>query len=65
MSFLHGAAIHCVLTLARFHIVGGNFHKRDGSRIVRAVWHPLGVEGASLVVLTNDGMIRSAPFAPS
>lgn len=62
MSFPDSCYALCTDLRARFHVVGDNFHKRDGSRIVRAIWHPLGVEGASLVVLTNDGMIRSVPF---
>lgn len=49
----------CIDLRARFHAVGKNYHNTDGSRIVRAVWHPLGVDGASLVVLSTDGMVRS------
>ena len=43
-----------------FHRIGKGIHNPDtGAKIVRVLWHPLSVEGASLVVLTDDGYIRS------
>lgn len=41
-----------------FHKVGKGYHSADGPDIVRVLWHPLGVEGASLIVLTSDGFVR-------
>ena len=43
-----------------FHRIGRGYHNVDtGARILRILWHPLGVEGASLVVLTEDGFVRT------
>jgi len=46
-------------TVPHFHRIGKGFHNADdGARIARVLWHPLGVEGAELVVLTEDGYVR-------
>lgn len=50
-------------TVPHFHRVGRGYHSQDdGANIVRVLWHPLGVEGASLVVLTADGFVRTYDF---
>ncbi|PWW72459.1 hypothetical protein C7212DRAFT_302039, partial [Tuber magnatum] len=51
------------LRVPAFNMVGSNYHNSEkGSRIVRAIWHPLGVEGASLVVLTSESTYRIYDF---
>ncbi|RPA90664.1 hypothetical protein L873DRAFT_1848718 [Choiromyces venosus 120613-1] len=51
------------LRVPAFYMVGPNYHNAEkGSRIVRAIWHPLGVEGASLVVLTSESVVRTYDF---
>ncbi|RPA78960.1 hypothetical protein BJ508DRAFT_416301 [Ascobolus immersus RN42] len=44
--------------------LGATIHSNSSSRIVRAVWHPLAVETASLVVLTADGYLRCYDIHP-
>ncbi|KAG0131875.1 hypothetical protein HOY82DRAFT_607214 [Tuber indicum] len=54
------------LRVPAFNMVGPNYHNSEkGSRIVRAIWHPLGVEGASLVVLTSESIVRTYDFTIS
>ena len=51
------------LTGSSFNMVGSNYHNPEkDSRIVRAIWHPLGVEGASLLVLTSESIVRFVHF---
>ncbi|CCX32986.1 hypothetical protein FPQ18DRAFT_329475 [Pyronema domesticum] len=46
-----------------YYKIGMGYHNVDnGALIVKALWHPLGVEGASLVVLTADGYVRTYDF---
>ncbi|KAI5787024.1 hypothetical protein DFH27DRAFT_574870 [Peziza echinospora] len=47
---------------ANYHHVGRAFYAENSERIVRALWHPLGVDGASLVILTSDAYIRVFDF---
>lgn len=47
------------LRVPAFHKVGENVYNKATFPVVRALWHPLGVDDASLVVLSKDGMIRS------
>jgi hypothetical protein len=46
------------LILDRYWELGATIHSNVSSRIVRAVWHPLAVDSASLVVVTADGYLR-------
>lgn len=42
-----------------YHRVGRSFHNYESAaKIVKVLWHPLAVEGASLLVLTDDANIR-------
>ncbi|KAI5837597.1 hypothetical protein DFP73DRAFT_504399 [Morchella snyderi] len=50
------------LRVPAFHKVGENVYNKATFPIVRVLWHPLGVDDASLVVLSKDGMIRSYDF---
>ncbi|KAF8466686.1 hypothetical protein BDZ91DRAFT_724807 [Kalaharituber pfeilii] len=47
---------------ARSCEVGKAFYNDSSERIVRAIWHPFGVDGASLVILTSDAVIRIFDF---
>ncbi|KAI5781217.1 hypothetical protein EDC01DRAFT_779068 [Geopyxis carbonaria] len=51
------------LVVPHYRRVGRSCHNVDvGARVVRLLWHPLGVEGAALMVLTADGYLRSYEF---
>ncbi|KAL7272503.1 hypothetical protein RUND412_004690 [Rhizina undulata] len=51
------------VNVPRYNRVGEDYHRTlNDEKIVRALWHPLGVEGASLVVLTSDAFVRTYDF---
>jgi nucleoporin NUP82 len=43
---------------AKFFTLGPTTHVTSRSAIVSAIWHPLGVNGSSLVTVTEDAVVR-------
>lgn len=38
--------------------IGTTYHNESSDKTVRVVWHPFGVQGSSLVILTSDAYVR-------